>query len=601
MTDKTIFGNEQAEGTPEDLSAFGKNQSEKPASEAEIKAAQIQKVAELPEPEDLEPSTDATDIDHSGFGTGREGVGYHLQKMEDKLGISTWNGDWDSSAVRNAKFMDGLNKSSYNPIQKIELLEAFNDRVEKHGGDQLQVDLQGYFSRSQKADAQKRNYARAQNIESQFEDLSVTLTENPELGLQAYGDFEKELVDALQKSGLNEEQIELKKEQYKKSAFDTSFNAILGQDPSKAKEFAEVNARFICNDEEGKCEDAVKYLDKAKKAEEKSAIEKEERLVERMEPGIKSLNIEQIEAVSKTDTKAAKAAKKVLRNLEKDPIKVVQDELSPISLKDPASMSRRVAEIKEAEERLSTSNRPVDIPYLTKDNISNLVSRLERGEVDASLNVLGGMLGPDRRKLIDQLDSDMGKSDAFATALNVMEGDRRLALKIAEGAVSEKSSLITSGDIKLMNIQEYENVQANNRVIKAIQALGKTDIGMEGLSNDLIGRITNRQRVGGYVTGYDLSLPHGVNVKQFRQEVISVLKSPEAQKKFFIGEPIDGFFMMEERDVQFIARSEGQYYISQGDKILVDKQGKAIIFDYNKVRDDLDTRERLMENVRRTR
>ena len=558
-----------------------------PIFNAQKQAAQIEATAKLPGPAELEPVTTMPPQaieDMEGFSPiGENSLGRNLYRLEQKAGVNSRD-RMVSNDIRNLKFTKVLEQSEYNPLQKAELLDKFNEEVKKSGGRPPKMTPEQMFNVAQRQTAQRANYEISKRIEDQFNDLTDIIQEDPAAGAAALSSYTADLSKSLAAAGYSPEQIETKVEQYRRNAVNMAVDSFTKTDPAAARNYLSQNKDNLSPADYRKAENRIARTEKAIESAQK------EQLFEAIKPGVMSLNVEEIAEIGKLDTPAGEVAREFSRKLENDPIKAVEDGLSPLSIKDSASMVTRIAEIAEIEERLSTSNRPVEIPYLTSGNMKNIKKQAMKGNVEPILNFFSNMLQEDAAKVAKQFEDGGQAAIGLAARLAVVNPEMARDAIAAAGSNAPLPRNTLTSNISLFSDESYNNAVRDQ--VRNLSKLDKYKVENPSDARELAERVANIQDVNPGIFSLEnkLPVPHGFNGEQFRKALDELFGNPEKLRQFSNGR-IKGSGesggKLDYGDVEIRAFRPGVYLFYKDGKPIITEDDSYFAIDMEKALNEL--------------
>lgn len=482
-----------------------------------------------------------------------------------------------------AKFLNHLSeRDDISADRKLELVKNWSDKVTAESNSvfyvnpykDIGINMRSFHSRMKKMEEQSTIDRATENMNMVFEQVQQSVMENPETGLTVAQSFSKDYARVMEDAGISKEVINKRIKKFSDVIGDTAFAAIAERDLEGAKRFLESNKEAF---------NPIKYttnLNKINKQIAKAELDQRKEKIAEVKSNIHSYPKDTIEALGQREDEIGEAARDMLKDYETEPLKPFEDQLQPLSL-NPASIQERLQQVEDIED---TFNPGTEMPLFTSKNLTNIKKQIKAGtNIDRLIGFVAG-LGENKTRLHKQLlESGNAELQSLSLAARVMDEDVELAQSLLRSRASSASSAFSSAD--LMEVAPFTGNEALNESIRqGIKDLGKLeDYGGEGVE-DLVKKLANVHGVGdGWFafSKYDLPLPRGVKPDQFERGVREVLEDPKLLKQVLNSEPLGGFEPMDFDDVELEAVDEGKYIIRQGNKVLSNADGQAVILDYN--------------------
>ena len=323
---------------------------------------------------------------------------------------------------------------------------------------------------------------------------------------------------------------------------------------------------------------------KLSKAEGRLAEAEEKRLIADLKSGITGLDADEIAEAGKRGDKLGEVARDISRELVNDPLKVIADSLEPLSLSRPDSLVARIAAVQERQEHFSTPNRPVEIPYLTRDNIKNLGMQVKTGNGQKVLDFFSAALPEDRLKMAKQLSSGTKDEVGLALVLTEMDNDPALANDMLKALSSDKSLLSKS---VVNDVSPYASEAANSVLRTQSRTLGRLEEYQAG--TDAINRVANIQDINPGIFAFEklIPVPSGYNGRQFRSRLDDLMRNPDQLAKYANGKMLGGQGIIDVDSVEVVAFEPGIYVFKVDGKPIATEDGSYFAVDMRRALDDV--------------
>ena len=504
-----------------------------------------------------------------------------------------------------SKLKIAVKNQGLNPVQAGQVLRRYTEetrdqfaeeglnteaaRIENRGtqdiNNYVETGIRQFEAEIRKSAADEMRMERA-NIED-------VIAQDPYNAGEVAENYLTNLENKLKDAGYADASIELELRKSRESLAAQTFNGLLNQDIDAATKFIEENKEVLGRQLpsfERKLENVRNNARKERSQLSKAMVQDE----------LTSLTGDQIREAAKGNDEVASEARELVRDLESKPHKIIEDRLSLVSLKDPASLALRVAEVNQFRDQYSSANRPAEIPYFTERNLSNIKKAIEEGNAE---QIVGDILAAGKEvagALFNSLDKQ-GMPE-LGMAAKLAESDPTISSLILKSmrATGENSFQ----KFELEGISPFADEVKNEKIRKMVSNIGKVD-GLEMGAEEVARRVANVHEIDkdnwfkAIVGGYDLALPAGEDAKSFTSKASMAFNDVNSLKKYLGSEPLGGYKPIEFEDVRLQAKGDGKYYILKDGRYLVDNRSQAVEFDFSALSSDEFTRDQLAEDMRR--
>lgn len=448
-----------------------------------------------------------------------------------------------------------------NPELHAKTRASFND-----WSSQSRMHLYDQYDREYKASQKAANVAQ---WDDQFGTLADLIDGDfNELG-EALPEYLDETKKRMQEAGFDAGTIEKNLKKYEKDAVEIAFHTLNRQDPGAAEQFASDNADLF-----GAKVVGLKNQARNARARMESAMRKAE--IEQAKAGFRGLNADQIAEKEQEAGPIGEAARETSRKLQQDPYKLIEDVAAPLNVSDPTSLQERMAQADAAEEEYSTPNRPVEMPYLSKDNVKSFKERLARSPRHAQ-EVMDFLTSGDSNQ-IDKLSRSFG-DDPIRHAMKVYQHDKALGMKIIEGINSLNKPKESEKDLAKTTI--FSDPASNRAAIRAMSNLSKVD-------PDNYEKAVNMQDItpGLFRSETLVPVPLGFSGKRFNVVMEGLLSDPARLRKYANGDMAGGNAEIDYDDVEFEAFTPDIFFMKKDGKYLTTPDGTKYAVNVRKALED---------------